>query len=181
MARSRRSVSLLTVAALVLGLMVTSVLPASAAKGKKQAKTPSIVDVAVAVNSEGPYAGYFDTLIAAVGAADPAVLKTLTSKGQYTVFAPTDDAFAALGIDPSNVGNLPQDALTGILLYHVANGRKMAEDVVASEQIRMLSGGTVAQSGGVLTDAQGRDANIIVPDVEATNGVIHVIDSVLLP
>ncbi|MFO7711951.1 MAG: fasciclin domain-containing protein [Dehalococcoidia bacterium] len=65
---------------------------------------PTIVDVAIAVNSEGPFAGQFDTLIAAVLAADPAVLKTLSGNGQFTVFAPTDDAFLALGLGacPSN-------------------------------------------------------------------------------
>ena len=76
---------------------------------------------------------------------------------------------------------VPQADLTNILLYHVAKGRRYAEDVVASDQIRMLNGGFVWQSGGVLTDAQGGESTIIVTDVEASNGVIHAIDSVLLP
>jgi uncharacterized surface protein with fasciclin (FAS1) repeats len=178
---TRRSVSFLVVVGLVAGLFAVSALPASAAKGKKPATAPSLVDVAIAVNTEGPYAGAFDTLIAAVLAADPAVVQTLSSKGQYTVFAPTDDAFAAIGLNPTNIGSVPKDALTNILLYHVANGRRYADDVVASDQIRMLNAGVVFQEGGVLTDAQGRMSNIIVTDVEASNGVIHAIDGVLLP
>jgi uncharacterized surface protein with fasciclin (FAS1) repeats len=142
---------------------------------------PTIVDVAIAVNSEGPFAGEFDTLIAAVLAADPTVLKTLSGNGQFTVFAPTDDAFAALGLDETNIGTLDQGFLTDVLLYHVARGRRSAEDVVSSERIRMLKGGFLFQAGGVLTDNLGREANIVVTDVPAANGIIHVIDAVVLP
>jgi uncharacterized surface protein with fasciclin (FAS1) repeats len=133
------------------------------------------------VNSEGPFAGEFDTLIAAVLAADPAVFDYLTANGQRTVFAPTDGAFAALGITPDNVGSLDQGFLTDVLLYHVAHGRRYAEDVVSSDRIRMLDGGFLRQSGGVLTDNLGRESDIIVTDVEAANGVIHAINAVVLP
>jgi uncharacterized surface protein with fasciclin (FAS1) repeats len=177
---AHRSVWLLAIVALATALIFISVLPGPA-EAKKAAKTPSIVDVAIAVNTSGPYAGSFDTLIAAILAADPAVLKTLSSKGQYTVFAPTDAAFAELGLDECNVGTLPQADLTNILLYHVAHGRRNAKAVLGSERIRMLNGGFVFQSGGVLTDAQGRESTIIVTDVKATNGIIHAIDGVLLP
>jgi uncharacterized surface protein with fasciclin (FAS1) repeats len=142
---------------------------------------PTLVDVAIAVNSEGPFAGQFDTLIAAVLAADPAVLKTLSGNGQFTVFAPTDDAFAALGLDPSNIGTLDQAFLTDVLLYHVARGRRDSGQVLASDRIRMLKGGFLLQNGGVLTDNLGRTANIIVTDVPAANGIIHAIDAVVLP
>jgi uncharacterized surface protein with fasciclin (FAS1) repeats len=148
---------------------------------KQEAASPSIVEVAIAVNSEGPYAGLFDTLITALLAADPAVIDTLSAKGQYTVFAPIDPAFEALGLTPANVGDVPQDILTGILLYHVAPGRRDAVAVVDSTRIRTLSKQFVLQSGGVLTDGLGRPANIIVTDVPASNGIIHAIDSVLLP
>lgn len=144
-------------------------------------KGPNIVDVAIEVNSSGPFAGQFDTLIAAVLAADPAVLATLTGNGQHTVFAPTDAAFANLGLTEENVGDLPQDALTEILLYHVAKGRRDAGDVTTSSQIRMLNGDRVSVNGAVLTDAVGRNANIIVTDVPAANGIIHAIDEVILP
>jgi uncharacterized surface protein with fasciclin (FAS1) repeats len=144
---------------------------------------PTIVEVAIAANEEegGPYEGVFDTLIAAVLAADEAVLNTLNGNGQHTVFAPTDDAFAALDLNPDNIGDLDQDALTEILLYHVANGRRYAADVLDSSRIRTLQRGFLLQDGGVLTDNLGRDADIIVTDVEAANGIIHAIDAVVLP
>ena len=145
-------------------------------------KGPNLIDVAVAVNSSGPYAGQFDTLIAGVLAADPAVAATLGGNGQKTVFAPTDDAFAALGLDETNIGTaLSQEALTEILLYHVANGRRDAADVTSSSQIRTLQRGFLQVSGATLIDSNGNPANIIVTDVPAANGIIHVIDAVVMP
>lgn len=168
---------------MMAGIVIAmAAVPAVHASGNKPAATPSIVDVAIAVNSSGPFAGAFDTLVAAVLAADPVVLHRLTTKGQSTVFAPTDDAFAAAGLNPDNVGTaLPQEVLTEILLYHVAPGRRDSSDVLASEQIRTLQGGFVAQAGGVLSDAAGNMINIIVTDVPAENGLVHVIDGVLIP
>jgi uncharacterized surface protein with fasciclin (FAS1) repeats len=168
----------MAVLAAVLAIGLTSVSLSAGPKG------PTIVDVAIAVNSEGPFAGAFDTLIAAVLAADPAVLATLDGNGQHTVFAPTDDAFAALGLDENNVGTaFGQDVLTEILLYHVANGRRYADDVLDSSRIRTLQRGFLLQDAGLLTDNLGGTANIIVDatDVEAANGIIHAIDAVVLP
>ena len=166
----------MAVLAAVLAIGLTSVSLSAGPKG------PTIVDVAIAANAEGgPYEGVFDTLIAAVLAADEAILDTLTGNGQHTVFAPTDDAFAALGLNPDNIGDLDQDALTEILLYHVANGRRYAADVLDSERIRTLQGGFLLQDGGVLTDSNGDIATIIVTDVPAANGIIHAIDAVVLP
>jgi len=143
---------------------------------------PTIVDVAIAINTEGPFAGQFDTLIAAVLAADPVVLATLSGNGQFTVFAPTDDAFALLGLDENNIGTaLSQEDLTDILLYHVARGRRNSEDVLDSTRIRTLYREFLFQDGGVLTDSLGRDATIIVTDVPAANGIIHAINAVVLP
>jgi len=147
-------------------------------------KGDTIVDVAIAVNSEGPFAGSFDTLIAAVLAADPAVLETLTGNGQFTVFAPTDDAFAALleelGMTAEELLS-NQELVTTVLLYHVARGNRDSADVISSDRIRTLQRGFLFQDGGVLTDANGRTANILFTDVPAANGVIHVIDRVVLP
>lgn len=161
---------------LALALVIPLTVPAVAAP-----PGPTIVDVAIEVNSEGPFAGQFDTLIAALLAADPAVLATLSGNGQFTVFAPTDDAFAELGLNPDNIGDLDQAFLTDVLLYHVARGRRDSDDVLASSRIRMLKGGFLFQDGGVLTDNLGREANIIVTDVPAANGIIHAIDAVVLP
>jgi len=162
---------------LLLALIVGSASSAAAAP-----PGPTIVDVAIAVNSEGAFAGQFDTLIAAVLAADPAVLTTLSGDGQFTVFAPTDDAFAKLGLTPENVGTaLDQATLTSILLYHVAPGRRSSGQVLRAKRINTLNGGFLRQKDGVLTDNQGRTATIIVTDVAAGNGIIHAIDTVVLP
>lgn len=163
------------IAAAVIMMMVATQAVYAGPKGD------SLVDVAIAVNSEGVYAGLFDTLIAGVLAADPSVLAVLDGNGQHTVFAPTDDAFAALGLDPDSIATLDQGVLTEILLYHVVRGRRMSEDVISSDQLRTRLGEFVYQEDGVLTDNLGLQSAIIVPDVEAANGVIHVIDAVLLP
>jgi len=167
-----------SMAALGTCLMLSLPLSLNAANGPD----PSLVDIAVKLNAPGGAAeGQFDTLIAAVLVADPAVLETLSGYGQRTVFAPTDDAFAALGLDESNVGDLDQTVLTQILLYHVAPGRRAAVSVTRKNRIRMLFGGFLRQQGGVLTDNTGGKATIIVTDQFAQNGVIHAIDSVVLP
>ncbi|MDX1673617.1 MAG: fasciclin domain-containing protein, partial [Longimicrobiales bacterium] len=147
-----------------------------AGESLQPAESPTIVDIAVSVNED---TGEFSTLIAAVVEAD--LVAALSATGQRTVFAPTDAAFAALGLNADNIGDeLEDDALRDILLYHVANGRRYAEDVVSSDQIRMLNGGfnDIAVEDG---EAFIGDAQIIQTDIEATNGVIHVIDAVLLP
>ena len=166
-----KKVIISTILALALAIPLT--VPVAAAP-----PGPTIVDVAIAVNEE---TGLFNTLIAALHAADPAVLKTLSGNGQFTVFAPTDAAFAKLELDADNIGDLDPGVLTDILLYHVARGRRDSGDVLASSRLRMLKGGFLLQDGGVLTDNLGRTANIIVTDVEAANGIIHAIDTVVLP
>lgn len=151
---------------------------------------PTIVEVAIAVNSEGPYAGQFDILIAAVSAT-PKVLNILDGNGQHTVFAPTDGAFEALadelGLTVSDLVDFllaNPDYLEDVLLYHVAHGRLYAADVIPKDRVNTLRRGRdgfLMQSGGVLTDNLERTSNIIVTDVEAANGIIHVIDAVVLP
>jgi uncharacterized surface protein with fasciclin (FAS1) repeats len=146
-------------------------------------KGETIVDVAVAANGPGgAFEGQLNTLIAALGAADPSVPASLSGNGQFTVFAPTDAAFSNLGLDPSNVGTaLSGDDLTQILLYHVARGRRDASDVTSSSRVRTLQGEFLSVSGAELEDATGRTATIIATDVPAANGIIHVIDEVVLP
>ena len=141
----------------------------------------TVIDLAIAANTDGPYAGSFDTLIAGVLAADEKVLRDLTRRGQNTVFAPTDDAFAELGLDENSITTLDQDALTDILLYHTANGRRSANSVLKANKIKTQNWGFLKQDAGVLTDAQGGKSNIIVTDLQARNGIVHVIDGVLMP
>jgi uncharacterized surface protein with fasciclin (FAS1) repeats len=178
---NRKETAMQTLVSRVAILAAAVTLTAGVNNAEAGPKGPSIVEVAVAVNSEGIYAGMFDTLIAALGAADPAVLETLAGNGQHTVFAPTDDAFAALELYPENIGDLDKDFLTEVLLYHVANGRRDSEEVVGSSKIRTLLGDFLQQEGGVLIDNVGQESVIIVVDVPAANGIIHVIDTVVLP
>jgi uncharacterized surface protein with fasciclin (FAS1) repeats len=147
---------------------------------------PTIVDVALAANASGPFEGQLASLIAAVITADPIVIDTLGGNGQFTVFAPTDAAFAAIGLDPAAIAGLAatpegKTLLTDVLLYHVAHGRRESTAVLGSTRIRVLKGGFVFQSGGTLTDNSDRDVGFIATDVPAANGIIHVIDAVLLP
>lgn len=120
----------------------------------------------------------FETLVAAVTAAD--LVETLSGDGPFTVFAPTDDAFDALPEGLLDALLLPEnkDALTSILTYHVVSGEVMAADVTAGD-VETVEGSTIAitTDGGVMVN----DANVVTTDVDASNGVIHVIDKVLMP
>ncbi len=166
----RRLVQAALAALLAIGVIAGPVAARTAPAG-------SIVDTALAVNAQ---TGEFSTLVAAVLAADPAVLAQLSRSGQVTVFAPTDAAFAKLGLNAANVGSLPQATLTSILLYHVVPGARDAATVVSSTRLRTLEGGFLAVSlhdGGAYVN----NARIVATDIRTSNGIIHVIDSVLLP
>ena len=154
-------------------------------------KGPTIVDVAVAANGPGgAFEGEFDILIAAV-VATPKVAEILSGNGQHTVFAPTDGAFESLADELNlTLNELVEfllnntEYLEDVLLYHIAHGRLYAEDVLEKDQINTLirgRDGFLMQSNGVLTDNLYRDSNIIVTDIEAANGIIHAIDTVVLP
>ncbi len=135
-------------------------------------KKLDIVDTALS-------AGNFSTLAAALGAAG--LIGALKSDGPFTVFAPTDDAFAKISpqalselLQPENKGKL-----TAILTYHVVPGKVSAQEVANLDSATTLQGQKlkISKQGGVKIN----DAKVIAPDVEATNGVIHVIDTVLMP
>jgi uncharacterized surface protein with fasciclin (FAS1) repeats len=140
----------------------------------RAADTPKdIVDTAVA-------AGSFGTLAAALKAAD--LISALKGPGPFTVFAPTDAAFAKL--PPGTLDNLlkpeNKDQLKGILLYHVVSGKIMAADIKGAAKPATLQGSTLdvkASTSGVTVNG----ANVTAADVAASNGVIHVIDAVVLP
>ena len=133
------------------------------------AQAADIVDTAVA-------AGSFKTLVTAVQAAG--LVDTLKGPGPFTVFAPTDEAFAK--IPKATLDALLKDkaALTKVLTYHVAPGKVMAKDVKAG-MVKTVQGSsiTVATTGGVKVDS----ANVVKTDIAADNGVIHVIDTVIMP
>ena len=106
--------------------------------------------------------------------------ETLSGEGPFTVFAPTDEAFEALPAGVLDALLLPEnkDALTSILTYHVVAGEVMAADVTAGD-VETVEGSTftITTDGGVKVN----DANVIATDVDASNGVIHVLDAVLVP
>jgi uncharacterized surface protein with fasciclin (FAS1) repeats len=172
----RRLVATLTASALAIGIVAA---PVAAAKPADN----SIVDVALAANAES---GEFDILIAALKAADPSILAALDGKGQYTVFAPTDAAFLNLLdiLDATPADLLGNTALLNrVLTYHVARGERDSTDVLGSSRIRTLNGAFIRQSGGELVDRSSAtpNAGFVATDVQASNGIIHVIDQVLVP
>jgi transforming growth factor-beta-induced protein len=131
----------------------------------------TIVDIAAAD-------GRFTTLVAAVTAAG--LVDTLQGPGPFTVFAPTDEAFAKLpaGTVEALLADVP--TLNNVLLYHVTSGNLMAADVLASDEIEMAQG-SVAMISMDGSNALINDAIILITDIEASNGIIHVIDTVILP
>jgi uncharacterized surface protein with fasciclin (FAS1) repeats len=137
------------------------------------AQAADIVDTAVE-------AGQFETLVAAVQAAE--LVDTLKGDGPFTVFAPTDEAFAKLPegtvddlLKPEN-----KDQLTAILTYHVVPGKTMSSDLAGQTlEVESVQGDTIAidATDGVKVD----DATVVTADIETDNGVIHVIDTVIMP
>jgi len=141
--------------------------------GGKETAAPAgdIVDVAVG-------AGSFNTLVAAVQAAD--LVDTLKGEGPYTVFAPTDEAFAKIPKADLDALLADKKKLTAVLTYHVVPGKVMAADVVKLDSATTVQGESVTilvSDGGVKVD----DANVVKTDIVTSNGVIHVIDTVLMP
>ncbi len=155
--------------AAVLALMLSLVLPLTASAMKPDfamaAKPGSQTIADLAIND-----GNFDTLVAAL--ACEGLVPAVSGGKQLTVFAPTDAAFAKLNLNPGNVCGV--EGLSDILLYHVINGRQTSNSVLAKNSYNTLSGER-------LTKAQLQTAGIYATDLPAKNGVVHVINSVLLP
>ncbi len=158
---------------LALGLMMAVVVGLGPSAREARAQTKDIVDTAVA-------AGSFTTLAKALDAAG--LVETLKGPGPFTVFAPTDEAFARLPagtldtlLEPANRARLRR-----ILTYHVVAGRLTASDVGKMQTAKAVSGDTLrmAMSNGGVTVG---DAHVVAVDIMASNGIIHVIDAVLLP
>jgi uncharacterized surface protein with fasciclin (FAS1) repeats len=153
--------------------VLTFVVMVPIAFGSSFAKAQDIVDTAIA-------AGQFGTLVAAVQAAD--LVDTLKSEGPFTVFAPTDEAFAAL--PEGTVENLlkpeNKDQLIAVLTYHVVPGAVMSGDIAGKKmEVATVQGSdlSIDATMGVKVD----NATVVSADIETSNGVIHVIDQVLLP
>ncbi len=147
--------------------------------------TPNIVGVASGNEA-------FSTLVTAVSTAG--LVETLSGEGPFTVFAPTNDAFGKLpeGTVESLLQPESKDALTAILTYHVVSGKFEAAAVIeaitgnnGTFTVTTVQGGTIDLSlndgNVILTDAKGGTATVVIPDVAASNGVIHAIDTVVMP
>lgn len=157
--------------ALVALVAVTASFSATVAKAETAGK--SIVEIAAGAED-------FSTLVAAVKAAD--LVDVLSSKGPFTVFAPTNEAFAKLpkGTVESLLKPENKDKLIAVLKYHVVPGKVMAKDVVKVDSAK------TAQGSSVTVTVEGKtvkvdNAKVIKTDIEASNGVIHVIDTVIIP
>jgi uncharacterized surface protein with fasciclin (FAS1) repeats len=157
----------------VLGYFTLSALPALADMHAEEAASADIVETAAA-------AGHFETLAAALEAAG--LTDTLKGDGPFTVFAPTDEAFAKLpeGTIESLLKSENRDQLVAILTYHVVPGKVTAAEVATLDETATVNGAdlTIDASG---SRVKVNDAEVITADVAASNGVIHVIDTVLLP
>ena len=161
------------VAAAFAAVLTTQSIAAEAAGSANQMTKANIVEVA-AGNDD------FSTLVAAVKAAG--LVDVLAGEGPYTVFAPTNAAFAKLPAGTVEDLLKPENKakLTAILKYHVVPGKVMAADVVKLDSATTAQGSNVniaASDSGVMVD----NANVVMTDVAASNGVIHVIDTVILP
>lgn len=157
--------------ALAIGLFAAAVLAPAGYAAESPGKHKDIVDTAVA-------AGSFKTLVTAVKAAE--LVDTLKGKGPFTVLAPTDEAFAK--VPKATLEALLKDkkALAGVLTYHVIPGKAMAADVVKLKTAKTVQGQPVTivvKDGAVSING----AKVVKTDIVCSNGVIHVIDAVLLP
>jgi uncharacterized surface protein with fasciclin (FAS1) repeats len=186
--RSTKLIALLLAGALVLAACGDdSDSDDTASSGDSSADTEETTETTEAAEMDivetATAAGDFTTLVAAVDAAD--LVETLQGDGPFTVFAPTDEAFAAaltdLGLTAEEL-LADTETLTSVLTYHVVEGEFFAEDVVEldGEEVPTVNGESVT----ITVDGDTvmvNDANVIQADVDASNGVIHVIDAVLIP
>ena len=165
---------LMPVLALAAALVLVLAVAACGSDDDESSDAADIVDTAVA-------AGDFTTLASLLETTG--LVDTLKEEGPYTVFAPTDAAFDALPAGTLDQLGQPENAeqLESILLYHVAEDETMSSDLSDGMDIETVQGGTLTVAIGDDGTVSVGDATVTQPDVEASNGVIHVIDSVLLP
>ena len=165
------SSSRLLVLAGVLAIAVGLIAGTTGAGAKKSAKKQTIAEIAAGSNQ-------FDTLTSLLGTAG--LVETLDGKGKFTVFAPTDAAFAKVPKSTLDALAADTEQLKAVLLYHVASGRLTAKKVVKRSSIKTLNGASVK----VRVSRKGvklNNARVVKADVKASNGVVHVINKVLLP
>lgn len=174
MIKNVRTLGALSIFALAIGLPSVS-----AAEGRFKPGDQTIAQIASGT-------GVHNTLVAALVCTD-LVGAVANEEAELTVFAPTDDAFGALGLDEASICDaFDTETLASILLYHVVGERRPSPSVIngRNKEIMMLSGGytfPVGRGSTYVVDNLDREVKISGPDVLASNGIIHVVDSVLLP
>jgi uncharacterized surface protein with fasciclin (FAS1) repeats len=157
--------------AVILAIFAVSLVSINAQDYSKKSESKDIVTTAVD-------AGVFKTLATAL--TEAGLIETLKGKGPFTVFAPTDEAFAKLPKGTLDALLKDKEALKKVLLYHVVSGNVMASDVVKLKEATTVEGSKVkikVVDGNVMIN----DAKVTKADVKASNGVIHIIDTVILP
>jgi uncharacterized surface protein with fasciclin (FAS1) repeats len=162
----------------IITLLVVFVAASLAFAGGNRSKDEEMEAMPKSIVEIAAQDGRFNTLVAALEAAD--LVGTLEGDGPFTVFAPTDDAFAMLPEGTVDALLKDPEALSEVLLYHVVPGNVMASDVVSLSSAETASGEEISISVDGST-VMINEARVVLADVEASNGVIHVVDSVLLP
>ena len=175
--KSLKAFRFIALVVLLIGALVITAV-ASADQGRFKPGDETIAEIAVGN-------GNFTTLVAALSCTD-LVGAVADPDAELTVFAPNDAAFAAANLNASNIcSTFDKATLTSILLYHVTDERRPSPSVIngRNKSIEMLAGGSIYPVGkGSLTiNANNSTVNIVAPDIMASNGIIHVIDFVLLP
>ncbi|MBT8398267.1 MAG: fasciclin domain-containing protein [Gemmatimonadetes bacterium] len=163
---------------MILHILSSAAVAAGLFVGTPGTENPTDQDPSMNIVETAVSAGSFNTLVTAVKAAD--LVETLSSPGPFTVFAPTDEAFAEIPADRLNALLADKEALTAVLTYHVVAGKVMSGDVVKLSSAATVNGQSVdikVMDGKVMIDG----AEVVTADIEATNGVIHVINKVILP
>jgi uncharacterized surface protein with fasciclin (FAS1) repeats len=172
---------------LVLVLSLSAFVSGALAAPPQRAPAPGDASIAEIAIGAG-----FDELVGALVYVDTELGTSLvdlflTGTDQYTVFAPTNEAFENLYdfLEIDDITELPPELVLDVLLYHVTEGRRAANSVVPPVRPRVITtllGVTfTVNRAGVITDLFGQQVNIVVPNISASNGIIHVIDTVLLP
>ena len=173
------------IAIMAFSLMLVTALPAAAAPNRAPAPGPdSIATIAVDAG--------FTELVGALVYVDDELGTNLvelfsTRSGQYTVFAPTNEAFEGLyeALEIDGITDLPPELVLDVLLYHVTEGRRAANSVVPPVRPRtistLLGASFTVDRNATITDIAGQEVEIVAPNTSASNGIIHVVDTVLLP
>jgi uncharacterized surface protein with fasciclin (FAS1) repeats len=175
------------VALLAAALTAMALIPAAASGAQPPWAGPkgdaTIADIVIDL-ADGENDGEFDVLLAAVLNANPAVLAAVAGDDSITVFAPTDQAFVntfGFADEAAAVAFVSANDVTSVLLYHVAEGRRNSNSVTRAKMIEMFDGNYISARGGSITTNTQEGIGFVATNVKASNGLVHIVDTVLLP